>query len=164
MITLRGVEPNFREGRELVGVTATPRRTDKVSLDECYDELTFSSSIVELIPDYLVDFRAVTVQSGVDLSEVDTYRGELSEGQVGDAMISADYMREFPRVIERACRRSEAHLGVSSQCGDDAGGESSLADGGVIIRLRHGARPLVRSVRRFCGISHRARFGYCAIV
>ena len=96
---VKGVEPNFRDGRELVGVTATPRRTDKISLDECYDEMTFSASIVELIPEYLVDFRAVTVQSGVNLSEVDTYLGDLSEGQVGDAMISADYMKEFPRVI-----------------------------------------------------------------
>ena len=95
------VTPRFKRGRELVGVTATPRRTDKISLDNCFDELTYSTSIVELIPDYLVDFRAVTVNSGVDISDVDTHLGELSEGQVGDALISADYMKEFPRVIEK---------------------------------------------------------------
>ena len=96
---IKGLEPRFREGRELVGVTATPRRTDKIDLDKCFDEMTFSTSIVELIPDYLVDFRAVTVKSGIDLSNVDTYMGELSEGQIGDAMINADYMKEFPRVV-----------------------------------------------------------------
>ena len=103
---VEGVRPNFRKGRELVGVTATPRRTDKVSLDACFDELTFSTSIVELIPDYLVDFRAVTVNSGVDISDVETHLGELSEGQVGDALIKSDYMREFPRVLrEHAAER-----------------------------------------------------------
>ena len=98
---VKGIKPKFRKGRELVGVTATPRRTDKISLDTCFDELTFNTSIVELIPDYLVDFRAVTVKSGVDLSNIDTYMGDLSEGQVGDALMEADYMREFPRVLEK---------------------------------------------------------------
>ena len=98
---IEGVEPNFRKGRELLGVTATPRRTDKIDLDKCFDELTHENAIIDLIPDYLVDFRAVTVQSGVDLSDVDSNRGDLNEGQVGDAMIGAGYMKEFPRVIEK---------------------------------------------------------------
>ena len=94
-----GIDPDFREGRELLGVTATPRRTDKVDLDECFDELTYQTSIVDLIPKYLVDFRAVTVQSGIDLSDVDTNRGELNEEEVADAMVSSDYLHEFPRVL-----------------------------------------------------------------
>ena len=98
---VEGIQPQFRKGRELLGVTATPRRTDKIDLDKCFDEMTFSTSIVELIPEYLVDFRAVTVNSGIDLSEVDTYMGELSEGQIGDAMLNANYMKEFPRVIAK---------------------------------------------------------------
>ena len=97
---VEGIEPDFLDGRELLGVTATPRRTDKVKLDECFDELPFQTSIVDLIPEYLVDFRAVTVQSGIDLSDVHTNRGELNEGEVAEAMVSSKYLREFPRVLE----------------------------------------------------------------
>ena len=97
---VEGIDPQFREGRELLGVTATPRRTDKVDLDKCFDELTYQTSIVNLIPEYLVDFRAVTVQSGINLSNVKTNRGELNEDQVGKAMVKSKYLREFPRVLE----------------------------------------------------------------
>lgn len=99
---VEGVKPVFQQNRTLLGVTATPRRTDKVSLDEVFDEITFSIGIPSLIPDYLSDFRAVSVSSGVNLSDVKekVRGGELREGEVGDAFMHSSFMDRLSRIID----------------------------------------------------------------
>lgn len=99
---VEGVTPTYQSNRRLLGVTATPRRTDKATLDVCFDEITYSINIPSLIPDYLSDFRAISVQSGVDLSDVQDKvgTGELREGEVGQAFLDSQFLQQLPHILD----------------------------------------------------------------
>ena len=53
----KGLQAHLNPNRTLLGVTATPERTDKESLDAIFDEVVYRISIADLIPEYLSDFR-----------------------------------------------------------------------------------------------------------
>ena len=96
----KGITPVFSEHRELLGVTATPNRTDEIALDPFFDEIPFRLSTLDLIPEYLTDFSCLTVNTGVDLSGVRTRKGDLVEGQLGEEMLRQGLIAELPRVID----------------------------------------------------------------
>ena len=95
----KGITPVFSEDRELLGVTATPNRTDEIALDPFFDAIPFRVSTLDLIPEYLTDFSCLTVNTGVDLSGVRTRQGDLVEGQLGEEMLRQGLIAELPRVI-----------------------------------------------------------------
>ena len=95
----KGITPVFSEHRELLGVTATPNRTDEIALDPFFDAIPFRISTLDLIPEYLTDFSCLTVNTGVDLSGVRTRKGDLVEGQLGEEMLRQGLIAELPRVI-----------------------------------------------------------------
>ena len=95
----KGITPVFSEDRELLGVTATPNRTDEIALDPFFDAIPFRLSTLDLIPEYLTDFSCLTVNTGVDLSGVRTRKGDLVEGQLGVEMLRQGLIEELPRVI-----------------------------------------------------------------
>ena len=95
----KGITPVFSEHRELLGVTATPNRTDEIALDPFFDAIPFCLSTLDLIPEYLTDFSCLTVNTGVDLSGVRTRKGDLVEGQLGEEMLRQGLIAELPRVI-----------------------------------------------------------------
>ena len=96
----KGITPVFSEHRELLGVTATPNRTDEIALDPFFDAIPFRLSTLDLIPEYLTDFSCLTVNTGVDLSGVRTRKGDLVEGQLGEEMLRQGLIAELPRVID----------------------------------------------------------------
>ena len=96
----KGITPVFSEDRELLGVTATPNRTDEIALDPFFDAIPFRLSTLDLIPEYLTDFSCLTVNTGVDLSGVRTRKGDLVEGQLGEEMLRQGLIAELPRVID----------------------------------------------------------------
>ena len=95
----KGITPVFSEHRELLGVTATPNRTDEIALDPFFDAIPFRLSTLDLIPEYLTDFSCLTVNTGVDLSGVRTRKGDLVEGQLGEEILRQGLIAELPRVI-----------------------------------------------------------------
>ena len=95
----KGITPVFSEHRKLLGVTATPNRTDEIALDPFFDAIPFRLSTLDLIPEYLTDFSCLTVNTGVDLSGVRTRQGDLVEGQLGEEMLRQGLIAELPRVI-----------------------------------------------------------------
>ncbi|MBC8229495.1 DEAD/DEAH box helicase [bacterium] len=60
-----------------LGVTATPERTDKIGLDDIFDEIVFHRNIQDFIPDYLCDLRCVQVMTYVNVDGVETWAGDL---------------------------------------------------------------------------------------
>ena len=58
----KGITPVFSEDRELLGVTATPNRTDEIALDPFFDAIPFRLSTLDLIPEYLTDFSCLRRQ------------------------------------------------------------------------------------------------------
>jgi len=78
-------------GPLVLGVTATPGRGDGVGLDEIFEEVVYAKTILSGIRDgYLADLRAVSVTLDTDFSAVRSRGGDLAEGELGDALLTAD--------------------------------------------------------------------------
>ena len=71
----------------LLGLTATPYRTDKTSLEGTFDRIVYSYGIQEGIQDgYLVDIRAFRIQGQADLDAVHTTAGDFNAGELSNAL------------------------------------------------------------------------------
>jgi len=76
-----------KNGRVLLGVTATPNRTDHQGLDKVFDKISFTYTLKQGIEDgYLVNIKAYNVTTDTDLSEVHTRLGDFAEGELADAV------------------------------------------------------------------------------
>ena len=95
----KGIQTYWEPNRTLLGVTATPERTDKESLDVIFDEVVYRISIADLIPDYLSDFRCITRDAGIDISHVRSTAGDLNQEQLGEAIKDGGLLDALPDVI-----------------------------------------------------------------
>ena len=78
---------DFLHPQLLLGLTATPYRTDKASLGEVFDKIVHSYGIQEGIRDgYLVDIRAFRVEGKADLDEVHTLGGDFNQKELSHAL------------------------------------------------------------------------------
>ncbi len=69
----------------LLGVTATPYRSDRVTLASTFDRLLYHYGIREGIRGhYLVDLRPYRIRTNVDLDPVHTQGGDLAAGELAD--------------------------------------------------------------------------------
>ena len=108
-----------RADRRLLGVTATPVRSDewqeyeketpekflnKSSLNKVYDEVTYSISIASMIPDFLSDFRVQSVKTDISLDSVRTQSGELSAADLRDVFQESGFARELPKIVHSQMR------------------------------------------------------------
>ncbi|WP_017328024.1 DEAD/DEAH box helicase [Synechococcus sp. PCC 7336] len=73
-------------GAKCLGVTATPERDKRVGLGEVFEELCFTRSLPDLIPDYLCDLRAVRLQTELDLDGVRSRQGDFVVGELEKAV------------------------------------------------------------------------------
>ena len=96
----KGLQSHYDPNRILLGVTATPERTDKENLDAIFDQVVYRISIADLIPDYLSDFRCITRDAGIDISHVRSTAGDLNQEQLGEAI-------EDGRAFGRTARRGK---------------------------------------------------------
>ena len=98
----KGLQSHWEPNRTLLGVTATPERTDQESLDAIFDEVVYRISIADLIPDYLSDFRCITRDAGIDISHVRSTAGDLSQEQLGQAIEDGGLLDGLPDVINES--------------------------------------------------------------
>ncbi|PSR24423.1 MAG: restriction endonuclease subunit R, partial [Sulfobacillus benefaciens] len=79
---LRYLQPEL-----LLGLTATPYRTDKATLEGTFDKIVFSYGIQDGIKDgYLVDIRAFRIRGQADLDAVHTQAGDFNAGELATAL------------------------------------------------------------------------------
>lgn len=72
---------------KLLGITATPFRTDKRELSEVYEEIAYEIALPDLIRQkFLSPITVRSVPCNVDLSEVRTQAGDYRAGDLGEAM------------------------------------------------------------------------------
>ncbi len=88
--------PNAR----VIGLTATPQRTDGKPLDVLFDTIVKGPSIRELMDDgYLCDYELFAPPSAVDLSSVKTSMGDYAKDQLEAAVdkptITGDAVRHY---------------------------------------------------------------------
>jgi ATP-dependent helicase IRC3 len=75
----------------LIGVTATPMRTDKVGLDVLFQEISAVYGISALVEKgYLADIRAISIETETDLRGVKTRAGDYAQGELQDAVDTDD--------------------------------------------------------------------------
>ena len=80
-------KPNNRKNIVLLGVTATPNRSDHVGLDKVFDAITFSYTLRKGIENkYLSNIRAYTVRTHTDLSHVHTRGGDFIDKELAEAI------------------------------------------------------------------------------
>ena len=95
----------------LLGVTATPQRSDGKALAEIYERVVFVYSIRDAISDgWLVDVRGFRVRTDTDLSGVEKSRGDFAADQLADAVNTPERNR---RVVKAWLDRGEGRQTVA---------------------------------------------------
>lgn len=98
------INPHVNTSRELLGVTATPIRTDNTPLGKILHDRVDAPSLQWFIQQgHLCDLKFVSIDTGVDLSDVRSYMGDLSEGEIAKQLIKSGYINELARVIDEYC-------------------------------------------------------------
>lgn len=92
MIRYYGRNPDLR----VLGVTATPDRSDEVALGKIFDSVAFEMGLPEAIDEgWLVPIRQEFVQcTGLDFSHIGTVAGDLNEGELEQVMLEEKALHE----------------------------------------------------------------------
>jgi len=153
--TYRAVLEHF--DAHVLGVTATPDRSDKVVLGEIFDSLAFDYDMLAAIDDgWLAPIRSFLVQTQVDFSRVRKIAGELSTKDVERILTQDPHLIEIatPIVRERGDRpaivfaASVAHAHALARVLNGLAGDSSFAaalDGSTQFDAR---APVIERFRR----------------
>lgn len=71
----------------ILGVTATPQRSDKTRLTDVFDEIVYYKTIEHLIKEgYLCPLVGYRIKTNTDISEVATHEGDYIQSQLEDAI------------------------------------------------------------------------------
>ncbi|MBC7106262.1 MAG: restriction endonuclease subunit R, partial [Firmicutes bacterium] len=75
----------------LLGVTATPVRGDKVGLGAVFQKIVYQRSLLWMVrAGYLVDFRGLVVDTGVDLGDVRVVAGDFADADLEGVLNTED--------------------------------------------------------------------------
>lgn len=97
-----GVFPETPPGRLLLGITATPSRSDGVGLASIFEKLVFRKTLRELIDaGYLKDVKGVRVETHLDLSRVRVSGGEFNTKDLSLAVDTENRNRLLCEAYER---------------------------------------------------------------
>ena len=78
---------NYFEGANILGVTATPDRSDQKSLGKYFDSKAYEYTLHQAIKDgYLSPVKAQMIPLELDIHEVGKSNGDYAVGQIGTAL------------------------------------------------------------------------------
>lgn len=78
------------DGPPLLGLTATPERTDVLRLDDVFEKIVYQFQLRQAVESgYLVDVEMVQRPLAVDLDQVGSKGGDFKEGELDDALLEA---------------------------------------------------------------------------
>lgn len=88
-----------KPARLLLGVTATPNRTDRVGLEAVFQKITFEEKLRDMIKrGYLCRLKALRIHSPINIDSVHTKGGDFDEAELFEAINTV----ERNRVIVKA--------------------------------------------------------------
>lgn len=91
-------------GPSLVGLTATPERTDQAALDEIFDAIAYQYHLGQAIADgYLVPPAFVAEKINVDLDKVGVRAGDFKPGELDVALMQAGVVKSVADAFEKHC-------------------------------------------------------------
>lgn len=89
-------------GAKVLGVTATPDRSDMKDLGSYFDSLAYEYTLPKAIHEkYLVPIRAMTIPLELDISKVGVAAGDFKAGEVGTAL--DPYLTPIAREMGNYC-------------------------------------------------------------
>ena len=89
--------------KHVLGVTATPFRTDRLELSSVFKHCVYKKTLLDLINEgYLTDIKVRTLPVEIDLSKVKIKQGDYSEGDLGEALEPA--IQRLAKLIAREYR------------------------------------------------------------
>lgn len=84
-------DANWNKELLLLGVTATPSRTDNKGIDKIFDKVTYEYGIIKAIEDgWLVRIKAFRVDTSTDLRNVHRTAGDFNVGELAEAVNTED--------------------------------------------------------------------------
>jgi superfamily II DNA or RNA helicase len=102
--------PSYREvlkrlkPRRILGVTATPFRTDQLQLSKVFQSNVYTKTLLDLIEEgYLTDIRVRTLPITVDLSGVRVEQGDYRDDDLGHALEPA--MEKLADIVAKEFRQ-----------------------------------------------------------
>lgn len=109
-----GSLPETPDGSLLIGLTATPFRSDGEDLGKVFEKIVYRRSIMDLIRQgYLADVRAYRLETKLDLSNVRTFDGDFNERDLALAVntpkrnqVVVPDTRDSPTVVRLLSLRS----------------------------------------------------------
>ncbi len=91
---------DYFSGSYILGVTATPDRSDEIFLGQTFEELAFQYSIAHAIRDgWLAPIRQFAIKTTIDLSRVRTTAGDLNAGDLEAVMVHEANLAQVARPI-----------------------------------------------------------------
>jgi len=153
-------------GAHIVGLTATPCRTDGRGLDDLFDAIVLGPAVADLMDaGYLARYRVICPPGAVDVSGVHIRGGDYARDEmdaiVGQRSVVAGNVEHYLRFIApRSClvytvSRAHARLVEAAyrEAGVDAmycGGDTPADERNVIVdRFKRGKLPVIVSVDLF---------------
>ena len=116
--TYRKVVDHFKQNADLkiLGVTATPERTDKLAMGTIFDNVAINYGIQEAVKDgWLVRPKQLYVSvEGIDLTQVRTTAGDLNQGDLAQVMEQDRVVRGVVDAINQACGDKKTLIFASS--------------------------------------------------
>ena len=104
--TYQAIYDHFPDAK-MIGLTATPFRTDEKSLGETFDEVCCDFGLKWGIDNgWLVPIESTTIPLSIDLSEVKSSHGDFQKGQLEDA-ISPMMENVADAMIEQGCKEQK---------------------------------------------------------
>jgi superfamily II DNA or RNA helicase len=90
------------DGARVLGVTATPDRSDMRNLGQYFDSLAFEYTLPQAIREgYLSPIKALTVPLKLDISQVGVTAGDYKAGELGTAL--EPYLEEIAYTMQNYC-------------------------------------------------------------
>lgn len=130
----------------LLGVTATPKRSDKKSIRPIFGEPVFSAGLAEMIHrGYLCPPKGIQVKTTVRLDDVRTRMGDFMEGELQAAVnrqdrnevIVSSYLEYAPDRQAIAFTAGVRHAHDLAACFRASGVDAEALDGGTPTEDRH---------------------------
>ena len=101
------LEPNSR--KLLLGVTATPARTDGVALDSIYDRVVYLYTLRQAIKDgWLVDVKGYRVRTDTSLNGISKSDGDFSKSELSQRVNSPQRNQQIVDAYQRVGEKRKA--------------------------------------------------------
>lgn len=128
--------------RLILGVTATPQRSDNLGLDKLYQKVVYSYGLREAIEQgYLSDVKGIRVRTKTSLDNVRTSAGEYDQEQLADTVNTPERnLLVFNSWLEHGANRITLGFGVNIKHSQDLA--EMFKTHGIVAEAVWGADPL----------------------